>query len=126
MSNTGTAPLTPGEFIARHNRFVASVKVHGRTVRVHVPNTGRLSELALPGRTVLLAPSPGKYRYRIDYIVHKEHPVMINSTKSNALFRDLLVERRVPGLGGYRLVKTEPAYGNHRFEIGRASCRERV
>ena len=111
------ARFVEAELIARHNRFVASVRLKGRTIRVHVPNTGRLSELALPGRRVLLAHSPGKYPYRIEYIFFYGDPVMINSTRSNALFSDLLESRRVPGLEGYRLVKREPAYGRHRFDF---------
>ncbi len=105
------------ELISRQNRFVASVRLRGRALRVHVPNTGRLSELALPGSRVLLAPSPGKYPFRIEYIFFRGHPVMINSTRSNALFRELLENRRVPGLEEYRLVKREPAYGRHRFDF---------
>ncbi|MBN2079509.1 MAG: DNA/RNA nuclease SfsA [Spirochaetes bacterium] len=111
------ARCVEAELIARHNRFVASVRLRGRALRVYVPNTGRLSELALPGSRVLLLPSPGKYPYRIEYIYFRGHPVMINSTRSNALFRELIENRRVPGLEAYRLVKREPAYGRHRFDF---------
>lgn len=117
-SPPGAPPLLEeAELIARHNRFVASVRLRGRTLRVYVPNTGRLSELALPGSRVLLVPSPGKYPYRIEYIFYRGHPVMINSTRSNALFHELLANRRIPGLEEYRLVKREPAYGRHRFDF---------
>ncbi len=117
-SKPGAQPLLEdAELIARHNRFVASVRLRGRALRVYVPNTGRLSELALPGSRVLLVPSTGKYPYRIEYIYFRGHPVMINSTRSNALFGELLVNRGVPGLEEYRLVKREPAYGRHRFDF---------
>ena len=41
--------LTPGIFRARPNRFLALVELQGELQRCHVPNTGRLGELLLPG-----------------------------------------------------------------------------
>ena len=38
-----------GVFQARPNRFIALVDLEGETRRCHVPNTGRLRELLLPG-----------------------------------------------------------------------------
>lgn len=41
--------VTQGEFQIRRNRFVADVKIAGKTVACHVKNTGRCQELLLPG-----------------------------------------------------------------------------
>ncbi len=109
--------LKKAELIRRLNRFVAEVSIDGRAETVYVPNTGRLSELALPGAEVLLSPLNGKFRYRILYIISDDYPVMIDSTYSNRLFHDLLIERRVPGLENFTGLKREPVYGNHRFDF---------
>lgn len=113
---------TPGNLlraslIKRHNRFVAEVILNGKPETVYVPNTGRLSELALPGADLLLSPINGKYRYKILYIINDNYPVMIDSTYSNRLFQKLLLEKKVPGLENHELIRREPAIGNHRFDF---------
>ena len=54
--------ITKGIFVDRPNRFVAHVKVDGRTETVHVKNTGRCRELLLPGAEVWLT-APGTARH---------------------------------------------------------------
>ena len=103
-------------FVHRKNRFVASVTINKTLTDVYVPNTGRMSELALPGTECLLTGSGGKFSYKIIYMVKNNFPVMIDSTLSNALFAELLRRHRVPGLKKYTLLQREPAYGNHRFD----------
>ncbi len=48
--------------MARDNRFRATVDVAGRLTPVHVPNSGRMRELLVPGAEVRLAPAaaPGR------------------------------------------------------------------
>lgn len=108
---------TEATFIRRINRFVSEVAMEGRTTRVYTPNTGRLSELAIAGKKVLLSPLQGKYRHRLLYILHNDFPVMIDSGYSNTLFRDLLMKKMVPGLIDYELVRSEPSYERHRFDF---------
>jgi len=117
MTSTGNAPLLDAVFMERLNRFVARVNLDGRTCPVHVPNTGRLAELLLPGRRVVLVPSPGKYPYRIQYVIYNNRPVLIDSIMSNAVFRDCVDSRVMPGLEEYRIIKREPSVGNHRFDF---------
>lgn len=103
--------------IKRINRFVAEVILNNEKLHVYVPNTGRLSELALPGTEVLLSPINAKYKYKILYIINQSFPVMIDSTYSNRLFHNLLKEKKVPCLDQYYSIKSEPVYGNHRFDF---------
>ena len=103
--------------VKRINRFVAEVTFNNETLSVYVPNTGRLSELALPGTEVLLSPINAKYKYKILYIINRSYPVMIDSTYSNRLFHTLLKEKKVPGLDHYTSIRSEPVYGNHRFDF---------
>lgn len=109
--------LLKANLVKRHNRFVAEVILNGSPETVYVPNTGRLSELALPGADVLLSPINGKYRYKILYIINNNYPVMIDSTYSNRLFHKLLLDKKVPGLENFKLIRREPAIGNHRFDF---------
>lgn len=47
------APLR-GFYVARHTRFTCLVELEGQPVLAHLPNTGRLVDLLLPGAPVVL------------------------------------------------------------------------
>lgn len=51
-------PLVEGRFIERLHRFAAFCEVEGETALVHVPATGRMKELLIPGTAVGLLPAP--------------------------------------------------------------------
>ena len=46
--------IVKAQFINRPNRFYSNVKLDGKEIKVHVPNTGRCKELLIPGCTVYL------------------------------------------------------------------------
>jgi sugar fermentation stimulation protein A len=48
--------LIKGTFIERQNRFTALIDLAGREVTAHVPSTGRMRELLVPGAIVYLQP----------------------------------------------------------------------
>ena len=48
--------LREGRFRERLNRFLARVEVDGKETLVHVPNSGRMRELFVPGATVYVSP----------------------------------------------------------------------
>lgn len=50
--------IKKGIFLSRPNRFIAYVRLDGRTVTCHVKNTGRCKELLIPGTEVLLQYHP--------------------------------------------------------------------
>ena len=50
-----SAELIPATFLKRDNRFRVTVRVEGHPAWAHLPNSGRLRELLVPGRRVLLA-----------------------------------------------------------------------
>lgn len=53
------APLIEGRFLRRHQRFLAEIQLAGeRRVWAHVPNTGALTGLLVPGQRVLLTEEP--------------------------------------------------------------------
>ncbi|MHA1982877.1 MAG: DNA/RNA nuclease SfsA [Candidatus Hodarchaeales archaeon] len=53
-----------GQFIERPNRFVAYVNLKSEIVRCHVPDPGRLKELLIPKRNVLLRIPKDKSNYK--------------------------------------------------------------
>lgn len=108
---------TEALFVNRINRFVSEVEIEGVREKVYVPNTGRLSELAIPGNRVLLEKYSGKFRFKIKYIIHNDFPVMINSSHTNTLFEKLLKDKSVPEFETLETVKAEPKKGNHRFDF---------
>lgn len=117
MILSGNIEFSRARFIERLNRFVAQVSLDGRLCSVHVPNTGRLAELLLPGAEVVLVPAPGKYPYSIRYVIYKDRPVLIDSIMSNSIFHECLQLRRIPGFEEYRVIKREPPVGRHRFDF---------
>lgn len=42
-----------GIFLNRPNRFIAEVDVNGKVVICHVKNTGRMTEILTPGKSVI-------------------------------------------------------------------------
>ena len=55
-------PLLKARFIRRENRFRAEVELEGQPVQVHVPNSGRMKELLVPGVDVWIQPAAGANR----------------------------------------------------------------
>ena len=51
-----------GRFIRRPNRFQAWVELDGEEILVHVPNTGRLREILIPGCRALVRHETGPKR----------------------------------------------------------------
>jgi len=48
-------PLVDGIFISRPNRFIAKIMIDREEIIAHVPNTGRMSALLIPGNRAALA-----------------------------------------------------------------------
>ena len=101
------------EFISRPNRFLAQVRINGRTELVHVKNTGRCRELLIPGAEVYLTEpgTPGR-KTRYDLIaVRKENGILFNMD-SQAPNRAVL-----EWLGRQGFDRIQPEYAFHRSRI---------
>ena len=67
-------PLVPAELVLRENRFLAEVLIGGRPALAHVPSSGRLAELLIPGAEVLLQPAqPARARHTRFTLVGVRH-----------------------------------------------------
>jgi sugar fermentation stimulation protein A len=93
----------PAVFLERPNRFEALVRVGEQVERVHVPNTGRLRELLLPGAEVRLLRSdnPGrKTRHTLAFVRKKGHWFCIVSAWANRVFAEAVGNWAVDWLSG--------------------------
>ena len=85
--------LVPGVFLQRDNRFRATVSVEGTPTRAHVPTSGRMAELLVPGRAIWLSPQsrPGrKTPYDLVLVEHEGGLVSIDARLPNALMAEHL------------------------------------
>lgn len=102
------------EFISRPNRFIAIVRINDEEIKVHVKNTGRCSELLLPGSVVYLekADNPDrKTPYDLVAVEHNGKIVNIDSQAPNAVVKEWLLKQ------DYTNVYPEYRFGNSRIDF---------
>lgn len=120
--------IVEGKFIARPNRFVATVEINGKEEQVHVKNTGRCKELLLPGSTVYLEDFENrmgtrKMRYSMIGVEKKVSGgcIMINmdSQAPNKVVEEALNDGTIslPEMGKLSRIKRESNFGNSRFDF---------
>jgi sugar fermentation stimulation protein A len=112
--------LEEGTFVARDNRFRVTVEVEGRAVSAHLPNSGRLGELLVPGRRVLLIHRPGiqrKTAYDLSLIELDGRWVSLDARLPNDLVAEALRDQRLFPLRGYPVVRREVTFGRSRFDF---------
>ncbi|MBQ2845719.1 MAG: hypothetical protein IJE75_01100, partial [Firmicutes bacterium] len=91
--------IVKGKFISRPNRFIAMVELegcsleNGEAVKAHVKNTGRLTELLVPGAEVLLEDHAGrmgsrKLRYSLIGVRKAGRLINIDSQAPNKLVKE--------------------------------------
>ncbi len=117
-------PLEPATFVRRDNRFRATVRLaDGRWAAAHVPNSGRLHDLFVPGRPVWLqrAARPGrKTPYDLVLVELPTTLVSVDARLPNRLFREALhAGRFADWLDSSRVwqVRAEPAFARGRLDF---------
>jgi len=114
-------PLVEGEFVVRLNRFAARVRVGGQDVLAHVPNSGRMTELLVPGAPALLAPAPQgaarKTAYDLTLIRYRDQWVGVDARLPSALFAEALAEGRLAPFRDFTDVRREARWGTSRFDF---------
>lgn len=114
--------IVSGRFIHRVNRFVAQVWVAGQEETVHVKNTGRCTELLLPGVEVWLewVEKVGR-KTRFSLIGVKKGQVLVNidSQAPNTVAYEAIADGKLLELGGSRIqsIRREVTYGKSRFDL---------
>lgn len=110
-----TSPLVEGQFVKRPNRFIGEVMIAGQMTKVHIPNTGRMAELLVPGASVKLSycPNPGrKTDYTLMMVHYHDVWVVIHSTIANAL-----VLEYYQSIAGISELKREVTFDKSRFDL---------
>jgi len=108
--------IREGIFIRRPNRFIADVKIDGKTEICHVKNTGRCKELLIPGAKVFLEESDNpcrKTKYDLVSVFKGEALVNIDSSAPNKVF----YEWAPSYFGKDARVFPEKKYKNSRFDF---------
>lgn len=128
------APLVPGAFVRRDNRFRVQVQTGGRTVAAHLPNSGRLGELLVPGRRVWLAPADMRRNprrrtaYDLALVEFAGRLVSVDARLPGRLVDEALRHGQLVGLEGYASVRREVRLGKSRLDFrldagpGKAPC----
>lgn len=107
-------------FISRPNRFLAHVEVEGEVLMVHVPNTGRIREILIPGCTVILRKEENPKRktaFSLIAAYKGEALINIDSQIPNRVVEEALLEGRISELKEYCTVKREKFYKKSRFDF---------
>lgn len=114
------ADLQPATFIRRLNRFLALVQVDGKDALAHVANSGRLRELFVEGRPVLLAPRAGDARKTSWDLLLVRLPggwVSADARLPPSLAVEALRRGRLLPFLGYPSVQREVPYGHSRLDL---------
>lgn len=113
-------PVASGIFLERPNRFVALVKMDGQSFFAHVPTSGRLRELLLPGTPVLLEASrvPGRSTsFDLRAVSHGDVWVSVDARLPNRLLEAALKAEKIKAFARCRFIRREPAYAGGRLDF---------
>jgi sugar fermentation stimulation protein A len=111
--------LVEGRLIGRDNRFRVTVELDGREVPAHLPNSGRLGELLVAGRRVLLVERRGTQRktgYDLSLVEMDGRWVSIDAHLPNELVEEALRAGRLAPLTGYSTLRREVPFGRSRLD----------
>jgi sugar fermentation stimulation protein A len=114
------AKLIPATFVKRDNRFRVTVRMEGRPVWAHLPNSGRLRELLVPGRRVLLAAAqaPGRLTsYDLLMVDLDGTLVSIDARMPSRVLYEALQAGQLEEFAGYAEVRREVTYGQSRLDL---------
>ena len=109
--------MVPGIFLERPNRFIAHVRIDGKTEVCHVKNTGRCRELLPQGAQVWCQRSDNPARKtQFDLITVRKDQRLINmdSQAPNAAAKEWLL---AGGLGEITELRAETVHGDSRFDF---------
>ncbi len=112
--------MIPAILIERLNRFAASVSIDRNAEMVHVPNSGRLKELLVPGNEVLVSAAANpdrKTRFTLKAVKHEGLWVSIDSTLVNDVIEDALRNRKLPSFKDAIEWRRESTYKGSRFDF---------
>ncbi len=109
--------LQKAVFLERPNRFIARIEINGEVKTAHVADTGRLKEIFIVGREVLV--TENKPENKLDYKIYGvnlgDEWVLINTSIHSKIAKNL-IENGVLGFAP-KTVKAEVKYGDSRLDF---------
>ena len=108
-------PLVSGIFLSRPNRFIAKVMIDQEEKVAHVPNTGRMGELLVPGVRAVLAWNPAPHRktdYTLILVENMGCWVGVHSVLANQVAYEYFNAQ-----SDVSELKQEVTYGKSRFDL---------
>ncbi len=99
-----------GRFLRRINKFVCEFEIRGEVLKAHLNNTGRLLDLLVEGREVLVTPINGnKLQFRVvGTKTDSEYFTLIDTTLQEKSFLRAQGMGLIPFLEGFKLLKRNP------------------
>jgi sugar fermentation stimulation protein A len=116
-------PLVSGIFVHRDNRFRVRVRVAGHVEPVHLPNSGRLGELLVPGHEVWLAPADldrnpqRRTAYDLALVQFAGRLVSVDARLPGKLVTEALHYGQLTGFEGYAAIRREVPLGDSRLDF---------
>lgn len=95
-------------FFHRLNRFSAQVTRQDRIIMVHLPNSGRMTELLVPNRPVLLTPKFTPKRqtnFDLILVVLDNFLVSVDARLPSQIIYNALASNLLPQFQGYSQIK---------------------
>ena len=113
--------LISGQFIKRYKRFFVDVKINGKIVTAHCPNTGSMFGLLKKGNKVWLTQTDNpnrKLKYTLQIIEDKKSKVGVNTHLTNKIVLHALENNLIKEFNKKIQIKPEIKFGsNTRFDF---------
>jgi len=90
----------------------------GKTIRAHIPNTGRMEELCHQRHPFFITPlTHTKYPYKVVATEYQGNYVFLDTIKVNAIFEQLLTRNLIPQFQQPTQIKQEVTFGDSKFDF---------
>ena len=113
--------LVKAIFVERLNRFAAAVEIEGKIATAHVPSSGRLKELLVPGANVWIQPASGPKRktaFTLEIVQAGNGTlVSIDTGTTNRLVKLALLNKAIRQFQHCSDVKPESVYRSSRLDF---------
>jgi sugar fermentation stimulation protein A len=113
--------LISGRFIKRYKRFLVDVKIGGKIITAHCPNTGSMYGLLKKNNKVWLTKSNNpnrKLKYTLQIIQDKNSKVGVNTHLANKIVLEALQNNQIKEFNRKIEIKPETKFGpNTRFDF---------
>jgi sugar fermentation stimulation protein A len=113
--------LISGQFVKRYKRFFVDVKINGKIITAHCPNTGSMYGLLKKGNKVWLTKSKNpnrKLKYTLQIIQDKKTKVGVNTHLTNKIVLHALENNLIKEFDAKIKIKPEIKFGtNTRFDF---------